>query len=365
MVMEERPQPRDAFVLVRGAYNKYGEKVGPAVPAALHPLPQGVPNNRLGFARWLVDKNNPLTPRVVVNRYWQMFFGTGLVQTAEDFGSQGRPPSHPKLLDWLAVEFMSPTPVPSAGGARGWDIKALIKLIVTSATYKQASKVTATLLEKDPDNRMLGRGPRFRMSAFNLRDQALALSGLLVDKIGGPPVRPYQPPGLWEDFSFNQIKYVQDKGESLYRRSLYTFWRRSIGPPNMFDTPARQVCTVRQSRTNTPLHALTLMNDTIYVEAARKFAERIMTEGGTTPEQRLAHAFCMATARPPRAEELRVLVAGLERALQEYQGDRESALKLLSVGESKRDERLDVVALAAYTAVAHTIMSLDEVVTRE
>jgi hypothetical protein len=341
------------------------------VPDALHPLPKGATNNRLGLAQWLISKDNPLTARVTVNRLWQMFFGAGLVKTTEDFGIQGEPPSHSELLDWLAVEFMEPSPsrgmsaaIP-AGTPGAWDVKHILRLIVTSAAYRQQSRITPAALEKDPDNRLLSRFPRLRLPSFTLRDQALATSGLLVDKLGGPPVRPYQPPGLWEDFSFNQIKYTQDKGESLYRRSLYTFWRRSIGPPNMFDTPARQVCTVRQSRTNTPLHALTLMNDTIYVEAARKFAERIMKEGGKTPEQRLAYAFRLATARPPSAAEQTVLVAGLERALKHYQRERETALKLLSVGESKRDERLDVAELAAYTAVANTIMSLDEVVTRE
>jgi hypothetical protein len=371
MIMEDRKEPRESFVLVRGIYNKYGEKVHAKVPDALHPLPKGATNNRLGLAQWLISKDNPLTARVTVNRLWQMFFGAGLVKTTEDFGIQGEPPSHSELLDWLAVEFMEPSPsrgmsaaIP-AGTPGAWDVKHILRLIVTSAAYRQQSRITPAALEKDPDNRLLSRFPRLRLPSFTLRDQALATSGLLVDKLGGPPVRPYQPPGLWEDFSFNQIKYTQDKGESLYRRSLYTFWRRSIGPPNMFDTPARQVCTVRQSRTNTPLHALTLMNDTIYVEAARKFAERIMKEGGKTPEQRLAYAFRLATARPPSAAEQTVLVAGLERALKHYQRERETALKLLSVGESKRDERLDVAELAAYTAVANTIMSLDEVVTRE
>ncbi|HYT88445.1 MAG TPA: PSD1 and planctomycete cytochrome C domain-containing protein, partial [Gemmataceae bacterium] len=255
MVMEERPQPRDTFVLLRGAYDKYGEKVGPGVPACLPPLPKEVPNNRLGLAKWLVDRSNPLTARVTVNRLWQMHFGTGLVKTTEDFGSQGESPSHPELLDWLATEF-----------ARGWDVKALQRLIVTSATYRQASRVTPDLLERDPDNRLLTRGPRQRLNAFVLRDQALALSGLLVERRGGPPVRPYQPPGIWEEMSFGFIKYVQDKGEGLYRRSLYTFWRRSVGPTNLFDTAPRQVCTVRLPRTNTPLHALVLMNDTTYVE---------------------------------------------------------------------------------------------------
>jgi hypothetical protein len=374
MIMEERKEPRVTFVLQRGIYNKYGAKVQPGIPKALPPLPQGAPNNRLGLAQWLVSKENPLTARVTVNRLWQMFFGIGLVKTAEDFGIQGEPPSHPELLDWLAVEFMNGEPrsaktrVLTDLGSRShdaWDVKHILRLIVTSAAYRQQSRTTSLALEKDPDNRLLSRFPRLRLGSFTLRDQALATSGLLVDKIGGPPVRPYQPPGLWEDFSFNQIKYVQDHGDNLYRRSLYTFWRRSIGPPDMFDTPARQVCTVRQARTNTPLHALTLMNDMIFVEAARVLAQRVMKEGGATPEARLAYMFRLTTARLPAAAEQQVLGQGFERALKQFQGDREAARKLVSTGESKRDERLDVAELAAYAAMANTIMNLDEVIARE
>jgi hypothetical protein len=354
MVMEERPQPRETFVLVRGAYDKYGEKVQPGVPGMLPPLPRDAPANRLGLAKWLVSRDNPLTARVTVNRAWQTFFGTGLVKTSEDFGVQGEPPSHPELLDWLAVEFMT-----------DWDVKRLHKLIVTSAAYKQSSRVSPALLERDPDNRLLARGPRLRLSPFLLRDQALALSGLLVEKVGGPPVKPYQPAGLWEDFSFNQIRYTQDHGESLYRRSLYTFWRRSLGPPNLFDTSARQVCTVRPSRTNTPLHALTLLNDVTFVEAARVWAERLMKEGGQTPEQRLNLAFRMATARAPSAAEQKVLVDGFHRLRQQYAVDRPAAEKLVAAGEYPRAAGLDPVELAAYTTVASTILNLDEVITKE
>jgi hypothetical protein len=353
MVMEEKSPPRETFMLQRGLYNKPGDKVEPAVPAAFHPLPKGAANNRLGFARWLVDPANPLTARVTVNRHWQMFFGAGLVKSVEDFGSQGEPPSHPELLDWLATVFQST-----------WDVKALHRLIVTSGTYRQASRITPNLIEKDPDNRLLSRGPRLRLNAFMVRDQALALSGLLVEKVGGPPVRPYQPPGIWEEFSFNQIKYVQDKGESLYRRGLYVFWRRSVGPTNMFDTPARQVCTVRQSRTNTPLHALVLLNDPTYVEAARAWAERLMKQE-KTPEERLATAFRMATARPPTMAERKVLMQGFGRALRQFQEDKEAAGKLVRTGESAPDSRLDVVELAAYTTMASVILNLDEVITKE
>jgi hypothetical protein len=353
MVMEDRKDPRDTFVLLRGAYDRHGEKVQPAVPKALHPLPANAPKNRLSLARWLVAKDNPLTARVTVNRAWQMFFGIGLVKTSEDFGVQGDAPSHPALLDWLSTDF-----------AGDWNVKRLHKLIVTSATYRQSAKVSPAVLEHDPDNRLLSHAPRLRLTPFQLRDQALALSGLLVDKLGGPPVKPYQPPGLWEDFSFNQIRYTQDHGESLYRRSLYTFWRRSIGPPNMFDTPARQVCTVRQARTNTPLHALILMNDVTFVEAARVWAERLMKQPGT-PEERLVSSFRMATARLPSAVERKVLASGFQRLIKQYAGDRAAAEKLVSAGEHGRDAKLDLAEHAAYTAMLSTILNLDEVVTKE
>ena len=353
MIMEDRKEPRETFVLLRGAYDRYGEKVQPAVPKALHALPDGAPKNRLGLAKWLVAKDNPLTARVTVNRAWQMFFGIGLVKTAEDFGIQGDLPSLPALLDWLATDFMT-----------DWNVKRLHKQIVTSATYRQSAKVSPASMERDPDNRLLSHFPRLRLTPFNLRDQALALSGLLVDKIGGPPVKPYQPPGLWEDFSFNQIKYVQDHGESLYRRSLYTFWRRSIGPPNMFDASARQVCTVRQSRTNTPLHALILMNDVTFTEAARVWAERLMKLPGS-PEQRLALAFRAAMARSPSPAEQKLLAVGYQRLLSQYATDQDAAQKLVSAGEYPRDAKLDVAEHAALTAMLTTIMNLDEVITKE
>ncbi len=376
MIMEERKDPRETFVLLRGIYNKYGEKVRPAIPQVFPQLPKDAPNNRLGLARWLVSPENPLTARVTVNRLWQQYFGIGLVKTTEDFGIQGEQPSHPELLDWLASEFMTPTP--RLGGARNddsapprvaakqsaWDMKHLHRLIVTSAAYRQSSKVPPAVLERDPDNRLLSHSPRLRLSPFGLRDQALALSGLLVEKIGGPPVKPYQPPGLWEDFSFNQIKYVQDKGEKLYRRSLYTFWRRSIGPPNMFDTSSRQVCTVRQSRTNTPLHALILMNDVTFVEAARVWAERVMSVE-KTPEARLTLAFRQATARQPSDAEQKVLNAGFQRVLKQYQADNTTAMKLVSAGEYPRAKALDVAEHAAYTAMLSMILNIDEVITKE
>jgi hypothetical protein len=354
MVMKEMPTPRESFVLLRGEYDKHGEKVTPGVPRSLPPLPAGVPNNRLGLARWLVDPANPLTARVTVNRYWQMLFGTGLVKTVEDFGSQGEWPMHPELLDWLATEFVR----------TGWDVKAILRTIVTSATYRQSSKVKPELLRRDPENRLLARGPRFRLSAEMVRDQALAASGLLVEKLGGPSVKTYQPASLWRELA--DTDYKPDTGANLYRRSLYTFWKRTVAPPDMiaFDAAGRETCIVRQTRTNTPLQALTLMNDVTYVEASRVLAQRVLTEE-TTPETRLTRMFRLLTARPPRSAELTVLGANLEQQRTRYRRNPEAAWKLVSVGESKRDEKLDVVELAAYTAVANLILNLDETITKE
>jgi hypothetical protein len=356
MVMQEMDPPRDTFVLLRGEYDKKGEKVTPGVPASLLPLPPGVPNNRLGFARWLVDPANPLTARVTVNRFWQLYFGTGLVKTVEDFGSQGEWPSHPKLLDWLATEFVR----------SGWDVRALQRLIVTSATYRQSSHVTPALLRRDPDNRLLARGPRLRLSAEVIRDQALAVSGLLTERVGGPSVRPYQPKGLIKELH-GSGEYRQDHGPDLYRRGLYTFWKRTVAPPALmtFDAAGRESCVVRETRTNTPLQALNLMNDVTYVEAARVLAQRVMREGGPTPKARLALAFRLAAARRPRPAELKILADDLADALRRYRSDRRAALALVSAGEFPRDERLDVGELAAYTAVASLILNLDEVITKE
>ena len=272
MVMQDSATPRETHILQRGAYDRPGEKVDPGVPSALLPLPPGVPNNRLGLAKWLIDPANPLPARVAVNRFWQNAFGTGIVKTAEDFGSQGEWPSHPELLDWLATEFVR----------TGWDMKALQKTIVMSATYRQSSKVGPDLLQKDPENRLLARGPRLRLSAEMVRDQALSISGLLVEEIGGPSVKPYQPAGLWKELSGGE-DYKADTGEGLHRRSLYTYWKRTAPPPMMmnFDAAGREACVVRDARTNTPLQALNLMNDVTYLEAARKIGERMIREGGT------------------------------------------------------------------------------------
>jgi hypothetical protein len=356
MVMEEMPTPRPTHVLIRGQYDKPGDLVTPGVPASLPPLPKGVRNNRLGFARWLVDPANPLTARVAVNRSWQMYFGNGLVKTVDDFGSQGDGPTHPELLDWLATEFIR----------SGWDVKAMQRLIVTSATYRQSSRVTPALLQRDPENRLLARGPRFRLSAEMVRDQALAVSGLLIEHLGGPSVKPYQPAGLWKELTGAE-EYQQDHGANLYRRSLYTFWKRTVAPPAMmtFDAAGRETCVVRPTRTNTPLQALNLMNDVTYVEAARVLAQRLMREGGATPEERLTLAFRLATGRRPRLAELQVLVRGFHEHLARFRAHPEAARQLVRVGEFPRDDKFEVSELAAYTAVAGLIINLDETITRE
>ncbi len=375
MVMQEMPKPRDTFVLLRGEYDKHGEKVTAGVPAVFPKLKaqglQPLSMNRLHFARWLVDPSHPLTARVAVNRYWQMFFGTGIVKTVDDFGSQGEWPSHPELLDWLATEFMSPSPQPSAArgeGGNGWNVKAMHRLIVTSATYRQSSRVTKAMLEKDPENRLLARGPRFRLPAETIRDEALAVSGLLVQQIGGPSVRPYQPAGLWKDLVESAAgDYAPDRGPSLYRRSLYTFWKRTVAPPGMmtFDAAGREFCQVRQSRTNTPLQALNLMNDVTYVEASRVLAERVMREAGPTPRERLTLAFRLLLARRPRPAELDILLGALAHHRSRFQADPQAAAKLVGTGEYPRDPKLDASELAAYTAVAGIILNLDEAITKE
>jgi hypothetical protein len=355
MVMEEMATPRETFVLKRGEYDKRGDRVTPGVPASLPPLPADAARNRLGFARWLVSPENPLTARVAVNHQWQMLFGTGLVKTAEDFGSQGEPPSHPELLDWLATEFVR----------TGWDVKQLLKTIVTSATYRQSSRVTPGLLARDPDNRLLARGPRVRLPAEMIRDQALTVSGLLVHEIGGPSVKPYQPPGLWKELSGTD--YVQDHGDALWRRSLYTFWKRTSPQPTMttFDAAGREMCSVRPSRTDTPLQALALMNDVTFVEAARCLAQRVMREGGATPEERMRLAFRLVLTRAPKPPELKVLLDDLNDHLARFRGDAKAAQSLISAGEAPRDGKLDATELAAYTAVAGLILNLDEAITKQ
>jgi hypothetical protein len=360
LVMAELPKPRDTFILIRGQYDKKGEKVQAAVPAVLGSLAKDAPPNRLGLARWLVDPQHPLTARVTVNRIWQQFFGTGLVKTAEDFGAQGQWPSHPELLDWLARDFID----------SGWDVKRFVKLMVMSGTYQQSSRVTPEHRERDPGNELLARGPRFRMDGEMVRDTALFTSGLLVEQIGGRSVKPYQPEGIWESVAFvgsNTQNFKQDKGAALYRRSLYTFWKRTAAHPAMltFDAPSRESCTVRRARTNTPLQALVLMNDHQYVEASRFFAQRVMTEGGTTPEARLTLAFRLATARPPTPEELGVLVRVFWSHLADFTARPDTAQKLLAVGEAKSKPQMNAAELAAYAMTMNLILNLDETVTKE
>ena len=356
MVMRELPKPRETYRLQRGAWDNPDKslELTAGVPAVLPALPETAPPNRLTLARWLVDRENPLTARVTVNRFWQQFFGTGLVKTTEDFGTQGALPSHPELLDWLAVEFVD----------SGWNVKHMIKLIVTSATYQQSSRVTPEQHERDPYNRLLARGPRYRLSSLALRDQALFLSGLLHEEVGGKPVKPYQPEGVWLEMTLGKIKYEQDHGEDLYRRSIYIFWRRSVGPTMLFDSSARQVCTVKQSRTNTPLHALTMMNETAYLEAARKMAERIMKEGGAEDLSRLNYAFRLATSRQPSDKEQQALLKTLKTVREKMVAEEQAVNDLLSIGESAVDETFERKELATYTAVMNMILNLDEVLTR-
>ena len=360
MVMAEMDQPRETFMLNRGQYDQFGDKVEAATPAVMPPLPAGAKANRLGLAQWLVDPANPLTARVTVNRFWQRFFGTGIVKTSEDFGVQGEWPSHPELLDWLAVEFME----------SGWDVKHLVRLMVTSATYRQSSRLTPELTERDPNNRLLARGPRYRFDAEIVRDNALAVSGLLVEHVGGPSVKPYQPAGLWEEVAFGggftaQV-FAQDKGEANYRRSMYTFWKRQAPPPNMmlFDAPNREVCTSQRARTNTPLQALALLNDPQFVEASRAFGERIMKQGGGTPEDRVNFAFRAVTSRWPTDPERAILLDMYQQQWTEYQANPDSAVQLLSIGEAPRDPTLDTCELAAWSIVANAILNLDEAYTK-
>lgn len=357
MVMEDAEQPRETFVLIRGQYDQPGERVDAGVPASLPPFPADLPRDRLGFAKWLVDPANPLTSRVIVNRYWQQIFGVGLVNTTGDFGAQGEWPSHPDLLDWLAVEFRE----------SGWDTKHILKLIVMSATYQQHSRITPEGLRRDPDNRLLARGPRFRMEAETVRDNALAISGLLENKLGGPSVKPYQPAGLWEAVSYDgNLSYQQGDGDDLYRRSLYTYWKRQSPPPALmaFDAPTRETCTVSRPRTNTPLQALVLMNDTTYVEAARVLAQRMLEQPAETAGERIEYGFRLATARKPNAQETSVFQEIYRLQLQRFKNNQQAALELLSAGESERDESLDASEHAAWTTVASVILNLDETVTK-
>lgn len=359
LVMEERPEPRQAYILERGEYTQQRDPVSPATPQWLGPQPTESSNNRLGLAKWLVSPENPLTSRVIVNRFWQHFFGTGLVKTSEDFGVQGERPSHPELLDWLAVEFIE----------SGWNVQALQKQILLSNTYQQQSTVSEQHLRVDPENRLLARGPRFRLDAEIIRDQALFVSGLMHGDIGGPSVKPYQPAGLWKPVGFggsNTSVFTQDSGEKLYRRSMYTFWKRTSPPPSMttFDAPDRETCQVRRARTNTPLQALVLLNDVQFIEAARKFAEKVHREGGNNEIERLTFAFRATVGRMPSDAEIARLTSHLEDYLQHFQASPEAATELLSVGESPADANLEAKSVAAWTLISHLLLNLSETITR-
>ncbi len=357
LVAKEMDKPRETFLLTRGEYDQPGEPVTRSVPAILPPLLKDQPTNRLGLARWLVDPSNPLTARVIVNRFWQQYFGVGLVKTVEDFGVQGEHPSHPELLDWLATEFER----------NGWDVKQMQRLIVLSATYQQSSRATPELREHDPENRLLSRGPRFRVDAEVVRDEALFISGLMVDQEGGVSVKPYQPPGLWEAVSHdNRARYVSAVDQSQYRRSMYTFWKRQSPPPNMllFDAPTRETCTVRRARACTPLQALDLLNDPQYVEASRAFAERIMLEGGKDDQSRIDYGVRLAVARKPSTEETKVLENILKKEWGKFRHDPEAADNYLKVGSFRQRSDLDPTELAAWTTVASVVLNLDETITK-
>lgn len=356
MIMEDSVE-RDTYILNRGIYNDpTDEKVDPGLPAILNGgVNESGKLNRLDLVNWLMADENPLTARVTVNRYWQAFFGAGLLKQVENFGVQSPPPLYEDLLDWLALEFKD----------SGWDVKGIQKKMLMSATYRQSSQVTSESYERDPSNDLLARGPRFRMPSWMIRDAALAVSGLLVEKMGGKPVQPYQPDGIWKEATFGFTRYQQDHGEGLYRRSLYTFWRRIVGPPVMFDSGARQVCEVKQQRTNTPLHALTTLNDVTYAEAARKFAERILTQELVDDTKRLRRAFQLVTARMPHVDEL----SALQGALGKYQAhfvDREDeASEVVSVGEATVNKTLEPTNHAAWATLCLMLLNLDETLTKE
>ena len=371
MVMKEKAAPKDAFILTRGEYDQPTDKVERKLPAVLPPLAGDQPLNRLGLARWLVSGDHPLTARVWVNRMWERLFGVGIVKTSENFGSQADWPVHPELLDWLAVEFAKPTVLPEVAGnpSQAWDMKGMIKFIMLSQAYRQSSSAPEELYRKDPENRLLARGPRFRLTGELVRDQALAASGLLVPKIGGPSTRPYMPAGVWSETNrYGNLKnYKADSGEGLYRRSMYTIWKRTAAPPSMllFDAPNREICMPKRSRTNTPLQALALMNEVTYVEAARALAQRMMKEGGDSVDSRLATGFRLVTARTPDAHTLKVLKSGFERRRNQFEKDEERAKALIAQGASKPDPSLPVPELAAYSATASILLNLDRVITKD
>jgi hypothetical protein len=362
-VYREMAQPRESFVMLRGAYDKPGDRVQPNVPAVFPPLSRQAesgPATRLDLARWLVSPDHPLTSRVTVNRFWQQLFGTGLVKTSYDFGSQGELPSHPELLDWLAVQFQQ----------QGWNVKQLMRLMLSSATFRQSSAISDEARARDPENRLLAHGPRLRLDAEQIRDNALFVSGLMDLTMGGKGVRTYQPENIWEPVGFagsNTRFYKRDSGAALYRRSLYTFFKRTAPPPFMsnFDAPNREQFCARRDRSNTPLQALQLMNDVQYVEAARALAERVIREGGTTADERIDYAFRLVLARPPEAAESQVVLTQLRAHRTRYAAEEDAARKIISQGETKpAADGPSASELAAYTLVANMVLNLDESLTR-
>jgi hypothetical protein len=357
VTMRETKEPRPAFILERGDYTQRGERVDRETPDWLPPFPENEPRNRLGFARWLTSPDHPLTSRVTVNRLWQTIFGRGLVKTSENFGLQGEPPSHPDLLDWLARDFI----------VHGWDRKRAIRDMVLSSTYRQDSRLRPDLAQRDPENVLLARGPARRLTAEMIRDSALALSGLLVERVGGPPVKPYQAPGsMWKTLNNFLPEYQPDQGEGLYRRSLYTFWRRTTTPPNMmlFDTPTRDVCSARRTPSNTPLQPLVTLNDPQHVEAARKLAERILREGGRNDAERVRWAWREVTSRSVDPARLDLLKSLLQEQREFFSRGGSDAAAFLKVGESPADSRFEPVELAAHAALAQALLNLDAHLTR-
>jgi hypothetical protein len=358
-VMQEKTEPAMAYILYRGEYDKRRDKVTPNTPKVLPPMPGEMPRNRLGFAKWLLLPSQPLTSRVTVNRFWQELFGTGIVRTSGDFGIAGELPTHPELLDWLAIEFRD----------GGWDIQKFFMLMVTSASYRQAAVATSDKLEKDPFNRLLSRGPRFRMDAEMIRDYALAASGLLVPKLGGPSVKPYMPEGVWEAVAMigsNTRDYRRDSGENLYRRSMYTFWKRAAPPAQMeiLNAPNRETCAVRRERTNTPLQALLTLNDVQFVEAARVLAQSALKEAGGKPDAALDVLARRLLARSFSSQELVIVRESLNDLLAHYKTKPDEAKKLITVGESKADAALDPSTLAAWTMLTNELFNLDEVLNK-
>ena len=359
MILSEMATPRTTHILLRGEYDKPQQPVSAGTPSLFASMPDDASRNRLGLARWMVMPGHPLTARVAVNRFWQRLFGTGIVKTVEDFGSQGEWPSHPELLDWLAVDFVE----------SGWDMKGLLKQMVMSATYRQSSRLTPEKLQRDPDNRLLSRGPRMRLDAEVIRDSAVFVSGLLTEQLGGASVFPYHPKGLWQEINNRpgySRTYKQDSGTKLYRRSLYTFWKRTVPPPSMsaFDAPGREFCVVRRSRTNTPLQAFVLLHDPQFVEAARHVGRRMLVEGGDTTDERIRYGFRLCLARHPETAELGILRRVFEERLSQYRADDAAAGRLLAVGESRHAESLNAAELAAWTTLGRTLLNLSEFVTK-